>query len=47
MAEAVSEKAVDYSVKPKVSTISDNTAGKYSKQPKIRPTFGNVTSTSH
>jgi len=47
MAEVVAEKEVDYSVKPKVSTISDNTAGKYSKQPKIRPTFGNVTSVSN
>ena len=47
MAEVVSEKVVDYSVKPKVSTISDNTAGKYAKREKIRPTFGNVTSISH
>ena len=35
----------DYSVKPKVGP--KGSAGKYSKKPKIRPTFGNVTSTSH
>ena len=46
-AEAALEKTVDYSVKPKVNGTSQPTAGKYGKQPKIRPTFGNVTSTSH
>ena len=43
---AVGEKTVDYSIKQKVSGTSQDTAGKYSKQPTVRPTFGNVTSTS-
>ena len=32
-----------YEVKPEVSSMSNNSAGKYSKQTKLRPTFGNVT----
>ena len=41
----VGEKTVDYSVKPKVSGTSNPTAGKYGKKGKVRPTFGNVTTT--
>ena len=37
-------KKKDYGVKPKVSPKSS--AGKYSKKPEVRPTFGKVTSTS-
>ena len=47
IAEVVGEKEVDYKVKPKVTGTSDPTAGKYSKKGKIRPTFGNVTSTTY
>ena len=36
-----------YSVKQKVSGISKNTAGKYSKQSKTKPTFGSVTTKLH
>lgn len=35
----------DYSIKPKVKPQAS--AGKYSKAPTVRPTFGSVTSTSH
>ena len=35
-----------YSVKQKIST-SNKSAGKYSKKPTIRPTFGNVTTKQH
>ena len=38
-------KSKDYSVKPKVGPTGD--AGRYGKAPKVRPTFGKVTSTSH
>lgn len=34
----------DYSVKQKINTAS-NTAGKYARKPKTRPTFGKVTTT--
>ena len=44
--QAVGEKTVDYSVRQKVSTSSESTAGKYSPKSKVRPTFGNVTSES-
>ena len=44
--QAVGEKTVDYSVKQKVDGTSQPTAGKYSKTKKVRPTFGNVTSSS-
>ncbi len=40
-------KEIDYSVKQKISKPSGDTAGKYSPKPKVRPTFGSVTSTSH
>ena len=39
---APTKKKVDHSVKPKVSGVSKNTAGKYSKKDKVRPTFGTV-----
>lgn len=45
VSEAVGEKEVDYKVKPKVTGTSDPTAGKYGKKGKVRPTFGNVTTT--
>ena len=41
----VGEKTVAYSVKPKVQGTSNPTAGKYAKKGKVRPTFGNVTTT--
>ena len=44
--EGAGEKTVDYTITPKISSTSEPTAGKYSKKPKIRPTFGNVTSES-
>ena len=34
----------DYSIKPSIKPKGD--AGKYTQKPKVRPTFGNVTSTS-
>jgi len=34
-----------YDVKPRIIGTSDDTAGKYSKKPKVRPTFGGVTTT--
>ena len=39
-------KTKDYTIKKKVDGPSANSAGPYSKKPKIRPTFGNVTTTS-
>ena len=36
-----------YAVRQRVNGTSQPTAGKYGKKPKVRPTFGNVTSTSH
>ena len=44
--QAIGEKTVDYSVRPKVGGTSEPTAGKYSPKPKVRPTFGSVTSES-
>ena len=44
--EEVSSGVVGYSVKTKVEGTSKSTAGKYGKKPKIRPTFGSVTSIS-
>jgi len=35
----------DYAIKPKVKPQSNG--GKYSQAPKVRPTFGKVTSTSN
>ena len=34
-----------YEVKPKVDGLSNPTAGKYAKKDKVRPTFGQVTTT--
>ena len=39
-------KTKDFSIKKKVDGPSQNTAGNYAKKPKLRPTFGNVTTTS-
>nr|BAR25493.1 hypothetical protein [uncultured Mediterranean phage uvMED]BAR25543.1 hypothetical protein [uncultured Mediterranean phage uvMED] len=39
-------KKTKYGVKAKISK-SNKTAGKYSKQPKIKPTFGQVTTKKH
>jgi hypothetical protein len=47
LAEEVGEKTVKYSVEQKVTSTSEPTAGKYGKKGKIRPTFGNVTSTTY
>ena len=47
IAEVVSEKEVKYTVKPKVGGTSNPTAGKYSKKGKVRPSFGNITTTFH
>jgi hypothetical protein len=44
--EALSSKEVSYGVKQKVEGTSKSTAGKYVKKGKVRPTFGNVTSTT-
>ena len=43
--DAALPKEVDYSVKPKIGGTSEPTAGKYGKQPKGRPTVGNVYTT--
>lgn len=45
--EGLSTNEVSYGVKKKVEKTSKSTAGKYDKKGKIRPTFGNVTSTTH
>lgn len=45
--EVVSEKTVTYKITPKVSGISDNTAGKYGQKSKIRPGFGSCKTTFH
>ena len=47
VSEVVSPKEVKYEIKPKIGGPSNPTAGKYGKKPKVNPTFGNVTSTSH
>ena len=44
--QAVGDKTVDYSVRQKVQSSSEATPGKYAKKPKVRPTFGSVTSES-
>ena len=41
----LTEKTVKYEVKPQISGPSTDTAGKYSKKSKVRPTFGKVTTT--
>ena len=45
--EAGLPKEIDYSIKPKIEGPSGPNAGKYSKQPKVRPTFGKVSSVSY
>ena len=46
VAEALPAKPVKYQVKQKVTGMSTDTAGKYSKAKKVsKPTFGNVTTT--
>ena len=47
LAESVGEKEVDYTVKAKVEGTSKPSAGKYQKKGKVRPTFGNITTTYH
>lgn len=47
LAEVVKEGKVDYSVRQQVSSTTNPTVGKYGQKPKIRPTFGNVTTTSY
>ena len=41
-AEAGLPKEKKYSVKPKVNGMSSDSAGKYGKKEKVRPTFGKV-----
>lgn len=43
--ETVKEKEVKYTVRQKVDGTSNPTAGKYARKGKVRPTFGNVTTT--
>ena len=43
--EASLEKEVDYTIKPTVKPSGD--AGTYSQKPKIRPSFGNVTTETY
>ena len=43
--EAALPKKNAYEVKPKVSGTSQDTAGKYSKKPKVKPTFGKAHTT--
>lgn len=45
--EAVGDKSVTYEVVKKIDTTSNPSAGKYSKKDLIRPTFGNVTTTTN
>ena len=44
--DALSTNEVTYGVKQKVEGSSKPSAGKYAKKGKVRPTFGNVTSTT-
>jgi hypothetical protein len=44
---ALSDNSVSYGVKQKVEGSSKPSAGKYAKKGKVRPTFGNVTSTTY
>jgi hypothetical protein len=41
------EKKIDYSIKTKVDSISDASAGKYEKKEKIRPSFNGISTTYH
>jgi hypothetical protein len=43
--EASLEKEVDYTIKPTVKPSGD--AGTYSQKPKVRPSFGNVTTETY
>ena len=45
IAESLSTSEVDYSVRQKITGTSKPTAGKYGKKDKVRPTFGNTTTT--
>ena len=45
--DALSTNNITYGVKQKVEGTSQPSAGKYSKKDKVRPTFGNVTSTTY
>lgn len=45
VAEVVKEKEVKYSVQSKISGTSMPTAGKYASKGKVRPSFGNITTT--
>ena len=47
LAETVKEKEVKYEVKTKIDGTSNPSAGKYSKKSKVRPSFGNITTTFH
>lgn len=40
--EAGLKKEVKYTVKPKVTSTTNETTGKYAKKEAVRPTFGNV-----
>ena len=42
---ALPKKKNPYEVKPKVGGTSQDTAGKYKKKPKVKPTFGQVHTT--
>ena len=44
---ALTDSSVGYGVKQKVEGTSKPSAGKYGKKSKVRPTFGNVTSTTY
>ncbi len=45
LSEVAQEKEVKYSVHTKITGTSNPTAGKYGKKDKVRPTFGNTTTT--
>ena len=45
--DALSTNEVTYGVKQRVEGSSKPSAGKYGKKGKVRPTFGNVTSTTY
>jgi len=46
-AESALPKEKDYKIKAKIEGPSSPTSGKYSKKPKIRPTFGTITTTNY
>jgi hypothetical protein len=43
--EASLDKDIDYSIKPTIKPSGD--AGTYSQKPKVRPSFGNVTTDTY